>query len=107
MEPGTGRVWVGCGSLCCSASSCSAFRRVASKMPQPFMWGLSISKAPLQASTSSTTEPPIFGPLVAGLMVGAFGGSFNNVTAFMTCFALLSILAMILGRETKGAGLPR
>jgi MFS family permease len=47
-----------------------------------------------------------FGPLVAGLMVGAFGGSFNNVTAFMTCFALLSILAMILGRETKGAGLP-
>jgi hypothetical protein len=40
-------------------------------------------------------------------MVGAFGGSFNNVTAFMTCFALLSILAMILGRETKGAGLPR
>jgi MFS family permease len=48
-----------------------------------------------------------FGPLVAGLMVGAFGGSFNNVTAFMTCFALLSILAMILGRETKGAGLPR
>jgi hypothetical protein len=47
------------------------------------------------------------GPLVAGLMVGAFGGSFNNVTAFMTCFALLSILAMILGREAKGAGLPR
>ena len=25
-----------------------------------------------------------FGPLVAGLMVGAFGGSFNKVTAFMT-----------------------
>jgi MFS family permease len=48
-----------------------------------------------------------FGPLVAGLMVGLFGGSFNNVTAFMTCFALLSIVAMVLGRETKGAGLPR
>jgi MFS family permease len=48
-----------------------------------------------------------FGPLVAGIMVGAFGGSFNRVTAFMTCFALLSIIAMLLGRETKGLGLPR
>ncbi len=47
-----------------------------------------------------------FGPLVAGLMVGAFGGSFNNVTAFMTCFALLSIVAMLFARETKDAGLP-
>ncbi len=47
-----------------------------------------------------------FGPLVAGLLVGAFGGSFNNVTAFMTCFAVFSIIAMALGRETKGAGLP-
>ena len=48
-----------------------------------------------------------FGPLVAGLLVGAFGGSFNNVTAFMTCFALLSIIAMALGRETRGRPLPR
>jgi MFS family permease len=48
-----------------------------------------------------------FGPLVAGLLVGAFGGSFNRVTAFMTCFAVLSIVAMFLGRETKGEGLPR
>lgn len=48
-----------------------------------------------------------FGPLVAGLLVGAFGGSFNRVTAFMTCFAVLSIVAMLLGRETKGAPLPR
>ena len=48
-----------------------------------------------------------FGPLVAGLLVGAFGGSFNRVTAFMTCFAVLSILAMLLGRETKGNPLPR
>jgi MFS family permease len=47
-----------------------------------------------------------FGPLVAGLMVGAFGGSFNNVTAFMTCFALLSIIAMFLGPETRQTGLP-
>jgi len=48
-----------------------------------------------------------FGPLVAGLLVGAFGGSFNRVTAFMTCFALVSIVAMLLGRETKGSPLPR
>ena len=48
-----------------------------------------------------------FGPLVAGVMVGAFGGSFNRVTAFMTCFAFLSIIAMLLGRETKGRLLPR
>ena len=47
-----------------------------------------------------------FGPLVAGLLVGAFGASFNRVTAFMTCFALPSILAMLLGRETKGNPLP-
>ena len=47
-----------------------------------------------------------FGPLVAGLMVGAFGGSFNNVAAFMTCFALLSIIAMFLGPETRQTGLP-
>jgi MFS family permease len=48
-----------------------------------------------------------FGPLVAGLLVGAFGGSFNKVTAFMSCFALLSVVAVILGRETKDDELPR
>jgi MFS family permease len=48
-----------------------------------------------------------FGPLVAGLLVGAFGGSFNKVTAVMTCFAALSVVAMLLGRETKGAPLPK
>ena len=48
-----------------------------------------------------------FGPLVAGLLVGAFGGSFNRVTAVMTCFAFVSVIAMYLGRETKGAPLPR
>lgn len=48
-----------------------------------------------------------FGPLVAGLLVGIFGGSFNRVTAFMTCFAFVSIVAMLLGRETKGRLLPR
>jgi MFS family permease len=47
-----------------------------------------------------------FGPLVAGLMVGMFG-SFNHVTAVMTCLAVLSIVAMALGPETKGAELPR
>src|SRR6202022_2780126 len=55
MEPGAHVGWVGCGlSRCCSASSCSALRRVASNKPQPFMLGLSISRAPLQASTSSS-----------------------------------------------------
>jgi MFS family permease len=57
--------------------------------------------------TGSARIVTSFGPLVAGVMVGAFGGSFNKVTAVMTCFAVLSIIAMILGRETKGAGLPR
>jgi hypothetical protein len=31
----------------------------------------------------------------------------NRMMAYMTCFALLSILAMVLGRETKGNPLPR
>jgi len=47
-----------------------------------------------------------FGPLVAGLLVSVFG-SFNKVTAFMSCFALFSIIAMFIGRETKGQELPR
>jgi MFS family permease len=57
--------------------------------------------------TGSARVVTSFGPLVAGLMVGAFGGSFNKVTAVMTCFAVFSIVAVIFGRETKGAGLPR
>jgi predicted lipid-binding transport protein (Tim44 family) len=48
-----------------------------------------------------------FGPLVAGLLVGLVGGSFNCVTAFMTCFALLTIIAILLGCETMGDPLPR
>lgn len=56
--------------------------------------------------TGSARVITSFGPLVAGLMVGLFGGSFNKVTAIMTCCAVLSIIAMALGRETKGAGLP-
>jgi len=57
--------------------------------------------------TGSARVVTSFGPLVAGLMVGLFGGSFNKVTAVMTCFAALSIVAMMLGRETKNTGLPR
>jgi len=56
--------------------------------------------------TGSARIVTSFGPLVAGLMVGAFGGSFNKVTAVMTCFAVLSIIAMALGRETRDSGLP-
>jgi MFS family permease len=48
-----------------------------------------------------------FGPLVAGLLVVPFGGSFNKAAAVMTCFAVLSILAMALGRETRHQELPR
>jgi MFS family permease len=48
-----------------------------------------------------------FGPLVAGLLVVPFGGSFNKAAAVMTCFAVLSILAMVLGRETRDDELPR
>jgi MFS family permease len=45
------------------------------------------------------------GPLVAGLLVGYFGG-FNKGAAIMTGFAALSILAMFLGRETRDDPLP-
>ncbi len=48
-----------------------------------------------------------FGPLLAGLMAGALNGAFNKATAVMTCFAALSILAALIGRETKDAELPR
>ncbi len=47
-----------------------------------------------------------FGPLVAGLLVVPFG-SFNNAAAFMTCFAVLSIVAMMMGRETRDDELPK
>lgn len=46
------------------------------------------------------------GPLVAGLLVGYFGG-FTQGAAIMTGFAGLSILAMVIGRETREAPLPR
>jgi MFS family permease len=46
------------------------------------------------------------GPLIAGLLVGYFGG-FTQGAAIMTCFALLSIVAMFVGRETREDPLPR
>lgn len=46
-----------------------------------------------------------FGPLIAGLLAVALGG-FNVAAAIMVCFALLSVVAMIMGRETRGSGLP-
>jgi MFS family permease len=45
------------------------------------------------------------GPLVAGLLVGYFGG-LTTPAAIMTGFAALSILAMWLGRETRADPLP-
>ena len=47
-----------------------------------------------------------FGPLVAGLLVVPFGGNFAHATAVITCFAVLSIVAMVFGRETKDDILP-
>jgi hypothetical protein len=44
-------------------------------------------------------------PLLAGLLVGII--NLRYATAGMTCFALLSILAMALGRETGYDELPR
>jgi MFS family permease len=48
-----------------------------------------------------------FGPLVAGLLVGPFGGNFNKAAGVMTCFALLSLIAVAVGRETRGSALPQ
>jgi len=45
------------------------------------------------------------GPLVVGLLVGYFGG-FATPAAIMTGFAALSVLAMLLGRETRNDPLP-
>jgi MFS family permease len=45
------------------------------------------------------------GPLVAGLLVGYFGG-LTTPAAIMTGFAALSIIAMLLGRETRSDPLP-
>jgi MFS family permease len=47
-----------------------------------------------------------FGPLTAGLLVAQFGGNFNMATAVITCFAILSVVAMVLGPETKDQDLP-
>jgi MFS family permease len=48
-----------------------------------------------------------FGPLIAGLLAGSLNGAFNQATAVMTCFAGLSIIAALMGRETRDEALPR
>jgi MFS family permease len=48
-----------------------------------------------------------FGPLIAGLLAGSLNGAFNQATAVMTCFAGLSIIAALLGRETRDEALPK
>jgi MFS family permease len=48
-----------------------------------------------------------FGPLVAGLLVVPFHGNFALATATITGFAVLAIVAMIIGRETRDEALPR
>jgi len=57
-------------------------------------------------TTGSARIITSFGPLVAGLLVGVFG-SFNKVAGIFSCFALLSVIAMLIGRETKDAPLPK
>ena len=47
-----------------------------------------------------------FGPLAAGLLVVQLGG-LTNATGIMTGFAVLSIVAVVLGRETRDEQLPR
>jgi hypothetical protein len=60
-------------------------------------------------STSNGTGRIVtsFGPLVVGLLVAPFGGNFGTAAGVMTCFALLSILAVAIGNETKDEALSR
>jgi hypothetical protein len=48
-----------------------------------------------------------FGPLVAGLLAESLNGAFNKAAAMTTCFAALSIVAALWGRETKDDALPQ
>ena len=57
-------------------------------------------------TTGSARVITSFGPLVAGLLVSTFG-SFNKVTGIFCCLAIFSIIAVLLGRETKNDGLPK
>ena len=50
-------------------------------------------------------RPDPLGPLIAGLLAVALGG-YSVAAAIMVCFALLSVVAMLMGRETKGSELP-
>ena len=57
-------------------------------------------------TTGSARVITSFGPLVAGLLVSTFG-SFNKVTGLFCCLAIFSIIAVVVGRETRDSGLPR
>jgi MFS family permease len=57
-------------------------------------------------TTGSARVVTSFGPLVAGLLVATFG-SFNKVTGLFSCLAIFSIIAVIFGRETRDAPLPK
>jgi len=46
-----------------------------------------------------------FGPLAAGLLVAQFGGNFGKAAGVMSCFVLLSLIAVAFGPETKDSGL--
>src|SRR5262249_35381160 len=46
-----------------------------------------------------------FGPLIAGLLAAALGGV-SVAAGVLVCFALLSVVAMLMGRETRGSELP-
>jgi MFS family permease len=46
------------------------------------------------------------GPFVAGLLVAELGGNFTTAAGIMTCWTLLTIVAMGMSRETRGAALP-
>jgi hypothetical protein len=51
-----------------------------------------------------------FGPPVAGLLAGAFGGDFNLACGVMTCFAVLSLLGLLavhIGGERRDEQLPK
>jgi hypothetical protein len=46
-----------------------------------------------------------FGPMAAGLLVAQLGG-LSNATGITTCSAVLSLMAVFVGRETTDERLP-
>src|SRR5262249_25234299 len=47
------------------------------------------------------------GPLMARVLAGTFGANFNHGCAVMKSFAALSLLAVLIGRETRDEQLPK